>query len=178
LILSYQSIVALNDWRPILFPFEKEKVIHDETGTSYGCGACGYDVRIAQRMMLSPGAFVLASTVERFDMPFDLAGFVTDKSSLARIGIAVQNTKVDPGWRGYLTLEISNHSSAPVLLVAGQPIAEITFQVLDKPTMRPYSGKYQDQPDHPVGARAEKSPSSEPSPSITAIAGSPPTSGF
>lgn len=177
MILSHQTLVSRCYWHPIIDPFEPEKVVHKETGTTYGCGACGYDVRIAQRMMLSPGAFVLASTLERFDMPADLAAFVTDKSSLARIGIAVQNTKIDPGWRGYLTLELSNHSSVPILLLEGQPIAEISFMPLDASTDRPYRGKYQDQPNHPVGAKAERLPSSEPSPSTAAIAEPWPVSG-
>lgn len=177
MILSHQSIVALNDWHQVLTPFTREKVVHPETGNSYGCGACGYDVRIAQTIHLPPGSFALASTIERFDMPYDLAAFVSDKSSLARIGVAVQNTKIDPGWRGYLTLEISNHSSEARTLVFGQPIAEISFMPLDVSTDRPYQGKYQDQPNHPVGARAEEPRTTMESLSTSATAEPEPTSG-
>jgi len=169
LILSHQEIVSLHNWREVISPFYPEKVVHAKTGTTYGCGACGYDIRIREDIWLGHGDFKLASALEYIDMPEDLAAFVTDKSSLARIGIAVQNTKIDPGWRGYLTLELSNHSLTPVHLIAGQPIAELTFQMLDQPTDRPYQGKYQDQPPHPVGALVEPSSAVTESPTISAI---------
>lgn len=55
-------------------------------------------------------------------------------------------TSQSPPPRGYLTLEIGNHSSERVLIEAGSPIAQIIFQRLDVPTEIPYDGKYQDQP--------------------------------
>lgn len=88
-------------------------------------------------------------------MPDDLVGRVCDKSTLARLGIAVQNTIIEPGWLGYLTLEITNHSKATVFINEGQPIAQIMFEMLDFPTMQPYDGKYQDQENFPVAARLE-----------------------
>jgi hypothetical protein len=40
--------------------------------------AASYDVRIDQDVIVSPHGFALASTVERFHMPNDLAGTVRD----------------------------------------------------------------------------------------------------
>jgi dCTP deaminase len=105
---------------------------------------------------LQPDAFLLASTVERFAMPDWIVGIVHDKSTIARMGIALQNTVIEPGWEGYLTLEITNHGEEPVELVARQPIAQVLFHPLDQPTDRPYRGKYQDQPARPVGAIKER----------------------
>lgn len=154
MILSFQSIRLRNtsiDGRPLLVPMI-ERSVHGPTGMTYGLGPCGYDIRIKRAARLRPGLVELVSSIERFDMPDDLMGHVADKSSLARRGVFVQNTVIDPGWRGYLTLEVTYHGAMPVFdLMAGQPIAQIVFHKLDQPTVRPYTGKYQDQPAHPVG---------------------------
>jgi dCTP deaminase len=120
-------------------------------GMTYGLGPAGYDVRIAETVTVE--RFVLASTVERFDIPHDVLAQVCDKSSWARRGIAVQNTIIEPGWRGHLTIELTNYSGAPVEIEAGDPIAQIIFFRLEEPTVLPYEGKYQDQERGPQGAR-------------------------
>lgn len=81
-------------------------------GMTYGLGPAGYDVRIAEDILLLPGQFVLASTMEHFDMPVDVIGKVHDKSTWARLGLDVKNTVIEPGWRGYLTLELTNNHAA------------------------------------------------------------------
>ena len=103
-VLSYQSIKKAN----IFLPFS-ERTIHETTNLSYGCGAASYDVQLSEDTYLCEGLITLASTMEHFTMPDNVCGVVHDKSSLARAGVLVQNTFIDPGWRGYLTLEISYH---------------------------------------------------------------------
>jgi dCTP deaminase len=88
-------------------------------------------------------------------MPNNVVGIVHDKSSLARQGIAVQNTVAEPGWRGYLTLEITNHYVNKILLLKGDAIAQVVFHFLDEPTELIYDGKYQDQQRGPQEARNE-----------------------
>jgi len=151
MILSGQTI---REFEGMLYPFE-ERTVHSETGMSFGLSCSGYDIRIAQDVFLPSHGFVLASSIERFDMPLDVVGEVKDKSSLARRGISVFNTVIEPGWRGYLTLEIANHSGEVQQLLAGQPIAQVLFRFTDKPVERPYMGKYQDQPNKPVNALKE-----------------------
>lgn len=120
---------------------------------SYGLSTCGYDVRIAQDIWLWPGFGRLASTVERFNMPADVMAEVKDKSSWARRFVTVQNTVIEPGWRGWLTLELTNHRPWPRFIRAGTPIAQIVFYNLDKASDQPYKGKYQDQAQGPQPAR-------------------------
>ena len=69
---------------------------------------------------LQPGAFVLAQTHESVTMPSDLVGFVEGRSSWARVGIGIHMTapKIDPGFSGTITLEISNVGQMTVELVA------------------------------------------------------------
>lgn len=138
--------------RPMLEPFHERTVAN---GMTFGLGPAGYDVRIKQRMTLMRGEFALASTVERFSMPSDLLAKVADKSSWARRGLAVQTTVVEPGWSGWLTLELTNHGHAPIDIEAGSPIAQIIFHQLLEPTELRYAGKYQDQADMPVAAIME-----------------------
>jgi dCTP deaminase len=148
MILPAQTIRRI---KPIL-PFV-ERTVHN--GMSYGLSHAGYDVRIAQACFLSPNAFCLASTMEEFSMPDDLVAFVHDKSTWARRGLSLFNTVIEPGWRGFLTLELVNHSDEQLMVSAGDPIAQIIFMRMEEPTERPYTGKYQDQARGPQAARNE-----------------------
>jgi dCTP deaminase len=148
----------------MITPFHERGVIN---GMSFGLSCSGYDIRIAEDRVIRPGGFVLASTMEKFDIPKNAVAEIKDKSTLARLGIAVQNTIAEPGWRGFLTLEISNHSQPrrwwefwkpdnTVHIKRGSPIAQAVFQFLDEPTEHPYCmGKYQDQEAGPQGPRFE-----------------------
>ena len=122
--------------------------LHERTvvnGMSYGLSHAGYDVRIAESVILPAGKFCLASTVEKFFMPHDLIAMVHDKSTWARRGLSLFNTVIEPGWYGYLTLELVNHSENVLMIDAGDPIAQIVFMRLEQPTESPYTGKYQNQ---------------------------------
>ncbi len=139
--------------RDIVSPFHERTV---KAGMTFGLGPAGYDVRVDQTMLLKPGAFALASTVEHFAIPDDIVGFVLDKSSWARQGLSLFNTVMEPGWKGYLTLELANLSGKPIAIFEGSPIAQIMFQRLAEPTESPYVGKYQNQQKGPQPAILEK----------------------
>lgn len=146
MILSAQTIVARNLVEPMV-----QRSSH--RGMTYGLSPCGYDVRVRETVTIAPQHFVLLSTLERFDIPWDICAFVCDKSTWARQGLALQNTILEPGWRGYATLEATNHGDQVLSLQEGDPIAQVVFCTLDHPTILPYDGKYQDQPPQPVSAR-------------------------
>jgi dCTP deaminase len=153
-ILSGQTIRRLAIVEPM-----RERYL-DENGNSAGLSAAGYDITVDAQIDLAPGQFVLACTCERFVMPRNVVGVVHDKSSLARKGLAVQNTILEPGWRGYLTLELSNHSAYRIRLPAASAIAQVVFHFLDEPAEKPYGSpgsgsKYQDQERMPIEARKE-----------------------
>jgi dCTP deaminase len=154
MILSAQTIQynCMND-RKMIEPFLLRTV---SQGMTYGLSAAGYDVRIAQKVDLRPGAFVLASIMERLVLPSHIMAIVHDKSTWARRGLALQNTVAEPGWRGHLTLELSNHGPSTLQIEAGSPIAQLVFHQLDQKTLLPYQGKYQDQGDYPQAAKFEQ----------------------
>lgn len=95
--------------------------------------------------------FTLASAIEEFDMPNGLLGIVHDKSSWARKGLSVFNTVIEPGWKGFLTLELVFHGNEPVIIQHGSGIAQVIFHQLENPAT--YKGKYNHQPNHPVRAK-------------------------
>jgi dCTP deaminase len=85
-------------------------------------------------------------------MPDDALGVVHDKSTWARRGVALQNTVIEPGWSGYLTLEITMHAWRFLHIRCGTPIAQVLFHRLEKPTDQPYRGRYQNQARGPQSA--------------------------
>lgn len=130
---------------------------------SYGESICGYDVRCEfdsdgseLDVYLMPGEFKLVSTLEHFTMPLDVCGFVRDKSSWARRGLSVFNTVIEPGWKGFLTIELINQGAETIHLRHGDPIAQIQFELihaLPSVEFQGYSGKYQNQERGPQQAR-------------------------
>ena len=101
---------------------------------------------------LQPGEFALGITAENVEIPDDIVGRLDGKSSLGRLGLVVHSTAgfVDPGWKGRLTLELSNLSSIAIKLSLGMKISQISFVWLSSPAERPYgseglNSKYQGQ---------------------------------
>ena len=90
--------------------------------------------------VIHPGEFCLGRTQEWVELPDDLVARIEGKSSLGRLGLIVHATAgfVDPGWKGTLTLEITNLTRVPIILWPGKPIAQLSFMTLDRPAERPY----------------------------------------
>ncbi|WP_292137500.1 dCTP deaminase [Mesorhizobium sp.] len=126
---------------------------HKGHGVSWGLSEAGYDIRIKQEVVLHPfRRFSIASAIEKFHMPNSLVGIVHDKSSWARRGLSVFNTVIEPGWEGYLTLELVYHGWRPLRIPAGAGIAQVIFHEVAE--LVAYTGKYQGQEDRPVAAIA------------------------
>jgi dCTP deaminase len=102
--------------------------------------------------ILHPGEFVLGQTLEWVELPDDLVARLEGKSSLGRLGLLIHSTAgyVDPGWKGTLTLELSNVANLPITLYWGMKIGQISFFRMSSPVERPYGSpalgsKYQGQ---------------------------------
>jgi dCTP deaminase len=105
-----------------------------------------------EAFILHPGEFVLGSTLERVRLPDDLVARLEGKSSLGRLGLLIHSTAgyVDPGWDGYLTLELSNVANLPITIYPGMKIGQISFFRLSTAAEAPYGSsaagsKYQGQ---------------------------------
>ena len=160
-----------------MFDMRQDKV--NQNGVSYGLSEAGYDIRIAEDIhfkrglfgsrsvvvtqfydpetpegriverQVHKGRFTLASAIEEFCMPDNLVGIVHDKSTWARCGLSVFNTVIEPGWRGFLTLELVYHGDGNLFIPAGSGIAQVVFH--ETTCAANYNGKYQHQPQGPTG---------------------------
>ncbi|CAN5763777.1 dCTP deaminase [soil metagenome] len=102
--------------------------------------------------ILHPSEFVLGQTLEWIELPDDLVARLEGRSSLGRLGLLIHSTAgyVDPGWKGNLTLELSNVANLPIALYRGMSIGQISFLQMSSPVERPYGSrdlgsKYQGQ---------------------------------
>ena len=96
--------------------------------------------------VLLPGQFVLATTMEYFELPDDLTAFVEGRSSLGRMGLFIQNAGwVDPGFKGEITLELFNANRCAIELKSGRRVGQLVFAEMDDVAINPYNGKYQGQ---------------------------------
>ncbi len=144
---------------------------------SYGLSSYGYDIRVADEFkiftnvystvvdpknfdpksmvdfkgdvcVIPPNSFALARTVEYFRVPRNVLCVCLGKSTYARCGIIVNITPFEPGWEGYVTLEISNTTPLPAKIYANEGIAQVLFFEADEPCEISYDerkGKYQGQ---------------------------------
>ncbi len=100
----------------------------------------------AEKYLLLPGQFVLATTMEYFSLPNNMTAFVEGRSSLGRLGLFIQNAGwVDPGFEGEITLELYNANRYAIELQAGRRVGQLVFAQLDREAQTPYRGKYQKQ---------------------------------
>ncbi len=90
--------------------------------------------------ILHPGEFALASTYEVVTLPDDVAARLEGKSSLGRLGLLTHSTAgfIDPGFRGHVTLELSNVATLPIKLWPGMKIGQLCFIRLSSPAEHPY----------------------------------------
>ena len=178
--LPYQYIKERCEKYSLITPYYEKTI---KSGKSYGFSESGYDIRIKQDITIYPvtlsnlfinacawlwskirivaytelrPSFILASSIERFNMQDDIRAEVKDKSSWIREGLSVHNTVIEPSWHGFLTLELKNVGNSVIHIKAGDPIAQILFTKLSKPTIKPYSGKYNNQPDMPINSIKEQ----------------------
>jgi dCTP deaminase len=144
---------------------------------SYGVTSYGYDVRVGRHFkvftnvygavvdpknfspsafvdiegdhcVIPPNSFALAETVEYFEIPRNILALCVGKSTMARCGIIVNITPLEPEWRGRITIEISNTTPLPAKIYANEGIAQILFLRAEEICRVSYAdkkGKYQDQ---------------------------------
>jgi dCTP deaminase len=144
---------------------------------SYGTSSYGYDVRCAPEFkiftninstivdpknfdprsfvdfagdacVIPPNSFALARTTEYFRIPRNVLVICLGKSSLARCGIIVNVTPLEPEWEGHVTLEFSNTTPLPARIYANEGVAQMLFFESDEVCETSYKdrgGKYQGQ---------------------------------
>lgn len=99
--------------------------------------------------VIPPNSYALGETMEWVWMPDDCQGIVLGKSTNARGGAILNMTPIEAGWRGKITLEISNATPLFMRLHAGDGIGQLLLFQGSAPCAVPYHKKpgssYQDQ---------------------------------
>jgi len=102
-----------------------------------------YDLRVGGDFVLPPGVCTLVSTLERIELPSDLAATLRCRSTFGRMGVVLTAGFVDPGFRGQLTLCLVNMGHEHLTIRKNDRVVQIIFfQVTDGEET--YEGKYQD----------------------------------
>lgn len=163
MILSDKTILKMLDEKTLVIePVTKEQIqpasVDIRLGNTFSIvddspsgiitldGSINYKTITTDTYLLLPGQFVLATTMEYFELPDDLTAFVEGRSSLGRMGLFIQNAGwVDPGFKGEITLELFNANRCAIELKAGRRVGQLVFAQMDDHALNPYSGKYQGQ---------------------------------
>jgi dCTP deaminase len=102
-----------------------------------------YDLRIADKTLLSRGVCTLVSSLEWIQLPVDLAATIRCRSSFGRRGILITGGFVDPGFRGQLTLCLTNLGDNEIVLNENDRVVQLILQEVSS-GVRGYEGRYQD----------------------------------
>jgi dCTP deaminase len=116
----------------------------------------------AEPFILHPGEFVLGSTLEVVGLADDIVARLEGKSSLGRLGLLIHSTAgfIDPGFKGQVTLELSNVANLPIAIYPGMAIGQVSFYELSTAAEHPYgsetlNSKYMDQTG-PTASRSHR----------------------
>ncbi|RUR78284.1 dCTP deaminase [Chlorogloeopsis fritschii PCC 6912] len=105
--------------------------------------------------ILPAHSYGLGVALERLEVPDNITVICIGKSTYARCGIIANLTPAEAAWRGHLTLEFSNSSSADCRIYANEGVVQLLF-LEGEPCAISYEarqGKYQDQPEKVTLAR-------------------------
>jgi len=117
---------------------------------------CFHEIKGVEHCIIPPNSFALCRSVEHFKIPDDVLCVVLGKSTYARCGIVCNVTPLEPGWEGYITIEISNTTPLPAKIYANEGIAQVLFYksgLKCETTYADRSGKYQNQKAEIVEAK-------------------------
>jgi dCTP deaminase len=94
-------------------------------------------------------SYGLGVALEKLKMPANVTAICLGKSTYARVGLIANITPAEASWKGALTLEFSNSSSADCRIYANEGVVQLLF-LEGEPCQTTYAdrgGKYQNQPE-------------------------------
>ena len=93
-------------------------------------------------LIIKPGEYYLVQTAESLNTPLDVMPMIYPRSSLHRAGLLLLVTKTDPGYKGKLTLGLTNLGPYEVRLQLGARICNIVFHMIEGEAIG-YRGQHQ-----------------------------------
>jgi len=95
---------------------------------------------VGSPIIIHPGKIIIASTFEYVSIPYDLECQVEGRSSWARLGLVIATAStIEPGFKGMITLELSNIGKIPITLHPGLRIAQLIFHTIESVDQEAYS---------------------------------------
>lgn len=98
-------------------------------------------------------SYALGVSLEYIDIPDNIEVLFIGKSTYARCGIIVNMTPGEAGWKGHLTIEISNSSDADAMIYANEGICQALFFEGESTSLLYGNSKYQNQNEEVTLAR-------------------------
>jgi dCTP deaminase len=102
-----------------------------------------YDLRAADSVILTKGCCTLLSSLEWVELPKGVAGTLRCRSSLGRRGVLLGAGFVDPGFRGQVTLCLTNMGTADIEIQKNERVVQMIFHEVYGGNHL-YCGQYQD----------------------------------
>jgi len=93
-------------------------------------------------VVLKPRDFLLVKTIEKTNLPFDIAALIRPRSTLQRCGIGLFTAPISPGYSGELTFGMCNLGKNDFRLEMGARIAHVLFFRTGK-NFSSYRGQWQ-----------------------------------
>jgi len=92
-------------------------------------------VPFGSEYQLHPRSFVLGITLEWLRLPKNIAGYLIGRSSWGRRGLIIATAAgVHPGFKGCLTLELSNVGEIPLTIAPGLAICQLCLHSTEEVT--------------------------------------------
>jgi dCTP deaminase len=117
--------LRLGTWFVTIRPARKSHIQIEDSEVQWQLAKTHY-VPFGDQYYLHPGTFILGITLEWIRLPIGLGAYVIGKSSWGRRGLIIATaTGVHPGFKGCLTLELSNVGQVPIEIQPGMKICQI-----------------------------------------------------
>ncbi len=118
--LGYDFLVSVVNQNPSVRLHPK----HDTSGPDAFFQSVRRD--LGDVFLIHPSQTVLATTLEYIGLPSDVYGEIVGRNSYSRLGLYI-SSMFQPGFRGCVSLELFNHSNAPIELIVGSRIVQARF---------------------------------------------------
>tara|TARA_B100000315_G_C14244364_1_gene436761 strand:- start:1 stop:537 length:537 start_codon:yes stop_codon:yes gene_type:complete len=80
-----------------------------------------------KEIILKPGEYILVKTIEKINLPDNIAAIFRPRSTLQRCGVGLFTATADPGYKGGLTFGMCNFGKNDFKLEMGARIVHILF---------------------------------------------------
>lgn len=110
-----------------------------------------FEIPASEDLIINPNEIIITTTLENVILPPNIAGIITGRSSIARLGLLVQVSQdyVQPGQAQAVGLQLVNVTNRPIRVKPFSAICQIALMYTTSKTDNPYgtrkTSKYKDE---------------------------------